>query len=299
MLLTAAILCLPLTSQEDAASARSNDAVIATVGKEQVTEAHLKLVALLAGQKPDLTDKLRQQYITRLIENRLVHSFLKRAKRRVKSSELTQAVKDARLRAKADGIDLRKELKALGLSSRSLSAELETGLLWERYRKQAITPDAIKKRFESNKPKYDGTMIRASQILVKVPARQTDWSAARKTLESVRAEVTADKTSFEDAAKKHSQAPSGKTGGDMGFFPYVGLMPRVFSELAFSLKEGEITQPFRSRYGAHLLKVTKIKKGDLSLEDARLMILRELEKELWADIVRREKQQVEVRLVKP
>lgn len=299
MLLTATILSLSLMSQEGTATERKNDTVIATVGEEQITEAHLKLVAMLAGQKKaSLKGKVRQQYITRLVENRLVGSFMKRAKRRVKSSEVTQAVKDARLRAKADGIDLRKEVRVLGLGGKATSVELETGLLWDRYRKQAITEKMIKDRFASNRPKYDGTMVRASQILIKLSAKQTDWSSAKTQLTAIQAEVTSGKMSFEDAAKKHSQAPSAKEGGDIGFFPWVGLMPRVFSEQAFSIKEGEITQPFRSRYGAHLLKVTKVRKGDLSVEDARIMILRELEKEMWADIVEREKQQVEVRLVK-
>jgi len=299
MLLMATILSLFCAPQTQANDARKNNTVIATVGTEKVTEAHLKLVALLAGQKTDLAGKVRQQYVNRLVENRLVSNFLKRAKRKVKSSELTQAVKDARLRLKAEGIDLRKQMKALGLSSRTLSAELETGLLWERYRKQAITDDAIKARFESNRPKYDGTMVRASQILVKLPATQTDWSKAKKELEAVRTSIVAKKVSFEDAAKQHSQAPSGKDGGDIGFFPWVGLMPRAFSEHAFALKEGEVSKPFRSRYGAHLLKVTKIRKGDLSLEDARAVILRELEKQMWAGIVAREKQRTEVRLPQP
>ena len=62
-------------------------------------------------------------------------------------------------------------------------------------------------------------------------------------------------------------------------------MPEDFSRAAFALKPGEIGQPFRSRFGVHLITVTDRKPGDLVLEDVRAVVLSQLSEELWRQTV--------------
>ena len=59
---------------------------------------------------------------------------------------------------------------------------------------------------------------------------------------------------FEDLAKKNSDCPSGQRGGDLGWFGR-GMMVPEFEKSAFSLPEGMVSQPIKTQFGWHLIKV--------------------------------------------
>jgi parvulin-like peptidyl-prolyl isomerase len=95
--------------------------------------------------------------------------------------------------------------------------------------------------------------------------------------------------SFAEAARQHSTSPSARQGGDLGYFRFQGRMPAAIAAVAFALPVGEISQPFRSSFGAHLVTVTDRKPGDLSLEDVRADVLEAVSRALWDDQVRQER----------
>ena len=59
---------------------------------------------------------------------------------------------------------------------------------------------------------------------------------------------------FAEIAKKHSQCPSGRRGGDLGEFG-PGQMVREFENAAFSMERGQISKPVKSRFGWHIVKL--------------------------------------------
>ncbi|RMF89122.1 MAG: peptidylprolyl isomerase [Methanobacteriota archaeon] len=62
--------------------------------------------------------------------------------------------------------------------------------------------------------------------------------------------------SFEAIARERSLCPSGKRGGDLGFFGR-GMMVREFEKAAFSLEKGETTkEPVKTEFGWHIIKRT-------------------------------------------
>jgi foldase protein PrsA len=60
--------------------------------------------------------------------------------------------------------------------------------------------------------------------------------------------------SFSEVAKQVSQCPSGKRGGDLGWFGH-GQMVREFEKVAFALEKGQMTQePVKTQFGYHIIK---------------------------------------------
>lgn len=86
--------------------------------------------------------------------------------------------------------------------------------------------------------------VRASHILVK-----TQEEALK-----IKEEIAAGK-SFDEAAKDYSSCPSGRNGGDLGFFGH-GVMVPEFDKAAFEAIQGEVTEPVQTNFGWHLILVT-------------------------------------------
>jgi len=67
-------------------------------------------------------------------------------------------------------------------------------------------------------------------------------------------DVTSGGKDFSAVAKEKSLCPSGKQGGDLGWFGR-GQMVKEFEDAAFSLEPGKISQPVKTQFGWHLIKV--------------------------------------------
>jgi len=62
---------------------------------------------------------------------------------------------------------------------------------------------------------------------------------------------------FGDIAKARSICPSAKKGGDLGWFGR-GKMVKEFENVAFSTNKGEISKPFKTQFGWHIVKVVDV-----------------------------------------
>ena len=62
-------------------------------------------------------------------------------------------------------------------------------------------------------------------------------------------------TDFAEAAKQHSQCPSGARGGELGTFAPGQMVPE-FDQAVFSGNVGELQGPIKTQFGYHLLEVT-------------------------------------------
>jgi peptidyl-prolyl cis-trans isomerase C len=110
--------------------------------------------------------------------------------------------------------------------------------------KAANTDEAMKKVYEDASKQISGEQeVRARHILV-----ETEDEA-----KAVKAEL--DKgADFAELAKKKSKDPGASDGGDLGFFTKDQMVPE-FSEVAFKLEPGKISDPVKSQFGWHIIKV--------------------------------------------
>jgi parvulin-like peptidyl-prolyl isomerase len=89
--------------------------------------------------------------------------------------------------------------------------------------------------------------VKASHILVKTK------SEAEKILDELKKGA-----SFSKLAQQHSECPSKKKGGDLGWFGRGRMVPE-FEKAAFSLKKGELSDIVKTQFGYHIIKVTDTK----------------------------------------
>ncbi|WP_316230260.1 peptidylprolyl isomerase [Bradyrhizobium sp. SZCCHNR1051] len=110
--------------------------------------------------------------------------------------------------------------------------------------KAATTPDAMKKVYEEAAKQIGGEQeVHARHILV-----ETEDEA-----KAVKAEL-AKGADFAELAKKKSKDPGASDGGDLGFFTKEQMVPE-FANVAFSLEPGKISDPVKTQFGWHIIKV--------------------------------------------
>ena len=110
--------------------------------------------------------------------------------------------------------------------------------------KAATTDEAMKKVYDDAAKQITGEQeVRARHILV-----ETEDEA-----KAVKAEL--DKgADFAELAKKKSKDPGAADGGDLGFFTKEQMVPE-FSAVAFAMEPGKISDPVKSQFGWHIIKV--------------------------------------------
>lgn len=125
-----------------------------------------------------------------------------------------------------------------------------------------ITPEEVKRYFnsleiEGNLPEI-GAEIELSQIVLNVEPSQEEVDKTIARLKEIKKEVE-DGGNFKMKAILYSDDPG--VTQNSGFYTIERNSPFVkeFKEAAFSLEEGEISQPFKSDFGYHILMVDKIK----------------------------------------
>ncbi|HIJ55186.1 MAG TPA: hypothetical protein HPQ03_03575 [Deltaproteobacteria bacterium] len=100
--------------------------------------------------------------------------------------------------------------------------------------------------------------IEARHILFKVEPDaedKTDESVKKKAMDVLKLARTG--KDFAELAKEYSEGPSKDNGGYLGTFPK-NAMVEPFASTAFSLKAGEISEPVKTQFGWHLIKVEKV-----------------------------------------
>ncbi len=87
-------------------------------------------------------------------------------------------------------------------------------------------------------------------------AGDEDWNSALQEITEIRQEIENGSIDFKGAAARYSEDGSANNGGDLGTFDRTRMVPE-FTEAAFSLPVGELSQPVKTKFGYHLIEVTE------------------------------------------
>ena len=189
------------------------------------------------------------------------------------------------------GEDPQKAFTKLGLTNAQLRHELGLTLAWQVYVQQTAAETTLQKYFAEHRSELDGTRVLVRQIFRKSPADapDADRQAAEKLLTRLKAQIEAKQTTFEDAARQHSQAPTADRGGEVGWVSAPGRLPEEVTVAVLKMMPGQLAGPIRTAFGLHLIQVTERQAGQLSVEDARPVILERLAGQWWKETVERER----------
>jgi parvulin-like peptidyl-prolyl isomerase len=188
-------------------------------------------------------------------------------------------------------------LTSRGISLAEYRRDLRFDIDWKNYVAGQLTDKRLQQYFEKHRRHYDGRRIRASHILLRPEQIDSPGQVVQaiRRARQFRQQIEAGQISFAEAAKKHSDGPSASRGGDLGFFPRRGVMVKTFSQAAFELDVGQISQPVVTKFGVHLIKVTAIRPGSLSWSRSRKLLQAAAAQELFLQLADRERETTPVR----
>jgi parvulin-like peptidyl-prolyl isomerase len=274
-----------------AAGPPADDAALATVNGRKLTGRDLRVSLALRGVPEETSPAFHDRAVKELVDRELVRQFLERNKVAPDPQQLALAVRTAKERLAAGGKDPDKVLKSLRTDEARLSEEIAVPLGWRRLVNRTVTDKQVREHFERNRRRLDGTRLRVSQIFRKYEPEESLEAAPKAIaqMKAIRDEIASGKASFAEAAKKYSQSPTAKNGGDLGKIGSRGDVPAAVAEAAFRLDAGQVSDVILSPLGAHLVTVTEVEPGELSLEDARPAIVEELSHKLWDETVAAER----------
>ncbi|MDG3005697.1 peptidylprolyl isomerase [Paludisphaera mucosa] len=212
-------------------------------------------------------EQVYRDAVDTLVNTKLVTQFLNRQRIVIKPEQVQEEIGKLEQGLKAEGKDLATSLLENGFSLDEIKKEIEDRLRWIEYVKAKATDAELKKFLAEHKDLFSGTKVRASHILLKTEASasEADKAKVKQQLVAVKKLIDDGKMTFAQAANKYSQDPAneGGAGGDLDFFNLnSGFIPE-FTDVAFKLKKGSISEPVETPYGYHLIQVTDRQEGKL------------------------------------
>ena len=207
----------------------------------------------------DRKDKL----IDQIIDNALAKQEAEALNIQVSKEELSSAVKSVLAQNKMTKKQFKRELAKNNMTFKFYRNEvLKEQLLLLKLKKQIIvTMDvderALREIYEkefSNEPEFYFT---ASHIVMR--SDESNDSKVHDAISYLRKMIVSGEMTFEEAAKSYSQDGSAAKGGKLGTFSARDMVPE-FSERLAMMKDGDVSEPFKTRYGWHIVFLEKAEK---------------------------------------
>jgi peptidyl-prolyl cis-trans isomerase C len=152
----------------------------------------------------------------------------------------------------AKRLKLHKDKKVLAQLKQQKDNLLIQALISRSPASKPVSDKDLKKVYDQQIGGADPKEYKARHILVK------DEALAKKLIIKLN-----DGKDFEELAKKESTGPSGKTGGDLGWFSAARMVP-AFSKATAKLKKGTHSQkPVKTKFGFHIIKLEDTRKREL------------------------------------
>lgn len=266
-ILAAIVMAIPAVGQPI-------DRIVAVVGEEIILESDVENqynYLLINGQKDNGT--LRCQVLDQLIVGKLLLNKAKQDSIEVNELQVQSEV-ERRVKAVVDQMGSTERFEQVyGRSveqfKADISVDIRKELLTDAQRRALVagidvTPKEVKKFFNSLNADSLGFLPAEVQInhIVMQPEFSDESIERAKTLLTDLAAQAREGADFAELAKKNTQEPGGRQrGGSLGWFGRGQMVPE-FEEVAYQLRVGEVSEPLRTEFGFHIIRLND-KRGEL------------------------------------
>ena len=268
------------------------------IKRQELEEAFASMLSRQGASPDAVPEDQRSQVYHMILDNLIVtHIIEKRSKDVAVPEEEVTATLD-KIKAKFGSEDeMKKQVESNGQTMDGVKADIRGSLRQQKWvdsqikDSKPVTDEDAQKFYQENPDQFKKPEeVRASHILIAVPedAKPEEVVKKEKAAQAAAARVKGGED-FAKVAKELSEDPGSKeNGGDLDFFTKDRMVPE-FADAAFALKKDAISDPVRSKFGYHIIKVTDRK-------DAEAMTLDSVKPQLLA-YLQRQKRQEEVNKV--
>ncbi|MCH4823431.1 peptidylprolyl isomerase [Gramella lutea] len=135
-----------------------------------------------------------------------------------------------------------------------------------------VTPEEVRQYYNKmeEKPMF-GTEVELSQIVIEPEIPESEKQKIIDRLNEFKADIEDNGASFSTKAVLYSQDPGTAPDGGRITLTRKDAFVKEFKDVAFSLQEGEISEPFESEFGYHIIQVDKIRGQTVELRHILLI----------------------------
>ncbi len=278
--------------------------VVAKVGDDTIKGSELarllkgqqKMMAQFHGGGSKITPEQQKQALDNIISQKVLLGVAKKAGVEVKDEEVKAEFEKQKANLPSDEV-FKKYLEEQGLTEQDLLGLMKDGMTIRKFveeKTKDVKPsdEDIAKRFEEMKA--NGNLKRPEEtydvahILVKVDKGADDaaWAKAKEKIDAARERIVKGEK-FADVAKEVSDDPGSAQNGGVYKDVGKGKMVPEFEEKMLSTPVGEVSEPFKTQYGWHILTVlAKHEAGEKTLDDVKDDIAKTLSRPKQMEVVK-------------
>ncbi len=251
------------------------DKIAAVVGDEIILVSELDFqmqMFMMQFQEQDLSrlepDSLQNMILDQMVSDKLILLEARKDTTIQISDEqieqaLTQKIEELRSRFSTEA-EFEAQMKLEGLTLRELKAkfrrEVRNQLIKERFisrflNRVSVTGTDVEEFYQNYKDSLPSQpeAVKLAHILLPIePSGSTLDSAYQKALKVK--QLLDEGGDFVALAQLYSEDATAKSGGDLGYFDK-GTLFSEFEDVVFNLEKGDISEPFKTRLGYHIVKV--------------------------------------------
>jgi peptidyl-prolyl cis-trans isomerase SurA len=256
--------------------------IVATVDDEPITLHEVRSFAKGSGGQqsmmvpPEAAANMSDKDILDvLIMNKLVSKEVETQGIKAKDADIDNYIQRIQAQGNLSDEQMKEALAKQGFTMekyrKQVAEEIERAMLINREigSRVNVTPQDIERYYkehgggamESESGSEESTPVSSEEqvhvrhifLPLSPAASDEEEKEVRQQIEDIRKRALSGED-FAALAAAHSRGPGADQGGDLGFFKR-GQMAKEIDDVAFSLKPGEVSQPFRNNAGVHLIKV--------------------------------------------
>lgn len=202
--------------------------------------------------------KIGEILVTDADIDRVIASFPEQQREYLNSADGRERILNQKIANCVMALSAKEAGKALTPELEAMKADFEEQMLAQNEINEAfasveVSEEEAKTYYEDCKETFRSEeQVNARHILVD----------SLEQCQEIRNKILAGEISFEDAAKEFSSCSSAADGGELGFFGH-GMMVAEFDEAAFEAALNEVTEPVKTQFGYHLIKVVDKKEASV------------------------------------